>query len=943
MKTKKIILFMLLVAIVSGTRVMAANEEAYAVYTSANSTITFYYDDQKNGREGDKYSLNTGDNTPGWIDDGKQFEKVVFAKSFASYRPTTTKKWFSGQTELTSITNIKYLKTDNVTTMSMMFHQCSKLTELDVSGFNTKNVKDMGEMFSLCHSLESLNVSKWNTSNVKNMHFTFNGCWALASLDVSQWDTSNVENMAYMFYRCSDLTSLDVSKWNTSKVKYLSNMFSESGLTSLDMSGWDTSNVENMSYMFCRCSDLTSLDVSGWNTGKVTNMNNMFNSCSGLTSLDVSGWNTSKVTDMGQMFNGCHGLTSLDLGGWDTSNVTDMGLMFYICFGLTSLDLRDWDTSKVENTRRMFDGCTRLTSLDLSRWDLSSVSNMTEMFDYCTGLVYLDLSGWDTSNVLYMDNMFYNCSSLTTIYGGAGWNTENATNKANMFVDCNNLRGSSGTAYDPNHTDGTYAHIDGGLDNPGYFSVREYSLWVGGTEVTSVNYESLPVMSGSASYDIPNKTLTLTNAIINVNAQGGYCIANGLSAEQRVQGIDGLKIEVIGQCQLNGSDIALMINGNTTLTGTGRLSLNGTTPIWIEEGKGLTVAVKDFHATATQEVIYGDYGSLTVDGTKINSFVCEPKTPNWRYITIRGVFMTMNDCHFADPEGPWSSGDVEEFNYWDGYYMRYGTKQYCGKVVIEPDSKPVNYRLWVGGIRVTSANKNNIGVASGTASYDPTTHTLTLNNAVIEADGYDDGISNGLANLEGMSDFKIVCKGTNNIVDAFDSDGYGLALYGNTTISGSRLGITAYDKGIYTGNGISLTLQNADVYTSAIYPIYSNYGVINVNHSRLEADPGSSQNSPVCEASEFNLNDCAFADPDIGIDPQHLYYNNDEQILKMYYLGGPYDGPILIVPTQVSISTNINEAGAPSTTDQPMYNLSGQRVGKDYKGIVIHNGKKVVR
>ena len=78
--------FMLLVAIVSGTRVMAANEEAYAVYTSANSTITFYYDDQKNGREGDKYSLNTGDNTPGWIDDGKQFEKVVFAKSFASLR-----------------------------------------------------------------------------------------------------------------------------------------------------------------------------------------------------------------------------------------------------------------------------------------------------------------------------------------------------------------------------------------------------------------------------------------------------------------------------------------------------------------------------------------------------------------------------------------------------------------------------------------------------------------------------------------------------------------------------------------------------------------------------------------------------------------------------------------------------------------------------------------
>ena len=34
---------------------------------------------------------------------------------------------------------------------------------------------------------------------------------------------------------------------------------------------------------------------------------------------------------------------------------------------------------------------------------------------------------------------------------------------------------------------------------------------------------------------------------------------------------------------------------------------------------------------------------------------------------------------------------------------------------------------------------------------------------------------------------------------------------------------------------------------------------------------------------------------------------------------------------------------APSAADAPAYNLAGQPVGPDYKGIVIKNGKKVVR
>jgi hypothetical protein len=276
--------------------------------------------------------------------------------------------------------------------------------------------------------------------------------------------------------------------------------------------------------------------------------------------------------------------------------------------------------------------------------------------------------------------------------------------------------------------------------------------------------------------------------------------------------------------------------------------------------------------------------------------------------------------------------------------MRYGTKQYCGKVVIEPDSKPVNYRLWVGGTRVTSANKNNIGVASGTASYDPATYTLTLNNANIVTGGYDDGISNGLPNLEGMADFKIVCKGTNNSIDAVNSDGYGLALYGNTTISGSRLGIKAYDKGIYLEDFKELNLLNADVYVEAGYPVYCGHNTfVYVRNSRLVADPGTSQNSPVVGAREFDLVDSEYQDPDIGINPDLLSYNETAQ--QMYYDGYIYDGPILIVPTGVSIATGLKAMGNGQLTmdnSLPLYNLHGQRVSHPVKGqIYIQNGRKV--
>ena len=65
----------------------ASAAEAYACYTSSNTTLTFYYDNYRSSRTGTTYDLNKGSNYTDWDTDGTKayVTKVVFHSSFANY------------------------------------------------------------------------------------------------------------------------------------------------------------------------------------------------------------------------------------------------------------------------------------------------------------------------------------------------------------------------------------------------------------------------------------------------------------------------------------------------------------------------------------------------------------------------------------------------------------------------------------------------------------------------------------------------------------------------------------------------------------------------------------------------------------------------------------------------------------------------------------------
>lgn len=127
------------------------------------------------------------------------------------------------------------------------------------------------------------------------------------------------------------------------------------------------------------------------------------------------------------------------------------------------------DTSQVEDMIQMFYKCSRLEELDLTAFNTGRVRDMSYMFYDCDYLNHLDLSTFDTKNA-YMTDMFSGCSNLSTIKVSQAFQVNQTPADIPLFANCERLVGEKGTSYDPNYADKTYARIDGGVADPGYFT-----------------------------------------------------------------------------------------------------------------------------------------------------------------------------------------------------------------------------------------------------------------------------------------------------------------------------------------------------------------------------------------------------------------------------------------------------------------------------------------
>ena len=577
-----------------------------------------------------------------------------------------------------------------------------------------------------------------NTSNVTDMRYMFRGCSLLTSLDVSGFNTSNVTDMGYMFEDCSGLTSLDVSGFNTSKVTDMQYMFDDcSGLTDLDVSGFNTSNCTNMKSMFGGCSSLTSMCY-------------VHGECSELISLDVSGFNTSKVTDMYGMFEGCERLLALDVSGFNTSNVTNMANMFYHCDCLRSLDLRGFNTS--------------------------NVTNMKYMFYHCDLLKSLDLRGFNTSNVTDMQWMFY-CYKLDTIYCNDAWTCESSDY---MFYSATGR-----------NLDVTYAN-----PTTGYFTYKApetRALSINGTTVTDINERDLTTIdgvTGTARYDNPSKTLTLTDAMIYTTADNSSAIQTNL---------DSLYIVVNGECMIGSTKLAgITGTSHVVIKGSGKLTVVGVSAVVLLQNLGSLTVADGVQLDIQGYTQYGINGcnALKVNGkdTKLRIFGNTGSCKNLGALTLTDNLAIM------DPLGAkYSNGTIVDI---DGNEIKYYwvTIEYA-----EP------YDLTLNGTTVTAANNsilNTIPGVTGTASYDPDTKTLYLEDASIT----EMTLAGGYAIKTTLDTLRVNVEGECNI-----SSSKGVGLHSNSrnvVIGGTgTLNINASTAGIVMNNTAANSLDIDDEVT----------------------------------------------------------------------------------------------------------------------------------
>ena len=450
-------LLVVLMAFVFTTRAWAQTNEAYAVLSTDGTTLTFYYDEMKDTRQGTAFPIPWKGFFPGWCPDDNATPTITtvdFDDSFDNYHGLTTARYmFYGQKVLTTINHIERLHTEHVTTMYGMFAYCYKLRELDLSSFDTSNVTDMGFMFQECKELASLDVSNFNTASVTNMFYMFNACKTLKSLNLTSFNTSEVENMENMFDYCISLTTIYCND------------------------DWSKGKVQHSGSMFDRCSQLKGAVSYEIDNEDVTYANPTTGYFTGSEAYAVYNGTDYSVTFYYDFNKSKHE----DNPDEEVLDVVDHDFIRYNNISSVTIDKSFKDYHGLTSTRNMFANLPVEEIVGLANLNTENVTDMSGMFSACTRLKSLDLKTFDTGKVTNMGYMFSSCRALTTIYCYDNWQ-KSGLNSYYMFYGCNALKGAA-------DFDGT--KTDAGMANPdtGYFS-RYESIAIDATSFPDDNFRA---------------------------------------------------------------------------------------------------------------------------------------------------------------------------------------------------------------------------------------------------------------------------------------------------------------------------------------------------------------------------------------------------------------------------------------------------------------------
>lgn len=368
---------------------------------------------------------------------------------------------------------------------------------------------------------------------------------------------------------------------------------------------------------------------------------------------------------------------------------------------------------------------------------------------------------------------------------------------------------------------------------------EKYGFKVAGVDVTSDNCLDLTEIngvSGKVYFDPNTRTLTLDNATIEAND------CNAILNET----CDYLLIELIGTNTINVTNSAgIYTRESTVILGDGGAKLSVKSDLCALLFGGCPLEINNCWLEAEGKWgISASYNEAEEVLTIRNSHV-EATGPTGSICDIAGL--KLEGCYIDIPSK--AAYDA------DSLAVAVNGETVTSKVVIEPNS----YGIYIADKSVTTLNYKDLtsiyGV-SGSASYDPDTKTLTLDNATIERNSTD---GTGIVNKT-VSDFTVKLIGNNTVT----ADLASMVLNQTSTITGDgSLHLTSKRFCGLDMESASVTINNTSLFVKGGYGIAGYIGaeseVLTVRNSYVEAE-GSGSGS-ISLISDLILDNCAITQP----------------------------------------------------------------------------------
>lgn len=412
------------------------------------------------------------------------------AATDASYLFAECENLGTGTPKTFSIT----LNIPNADWVNNMFNKTKNVEKIDISGSDFRTAGSLGDMFNGSTELQEVVMDGVNLANCSSFTNPFTNCGNLTTIHMNSIDLRKAANLSFLNWNNNNLKNLELESANLSGLTAISSLFS--GRTVIEYINFSDvtlgSGYTSASQMFYNCKRLKKLEIRNFTAP--ASCSQMFMNCCSLAEIDLSGWNTTATKDMSSMF--CQVATKeknsgiepqlpagvdkivLDVSSFDFTNVTSLKYIIGIEKQneyedrLNKIILPAGDkgnASKVTDSQRAFRYRTQVTQIDnLEYLQLSNTCTNTSGMFSRIDCSELDIRGIHINNAV-MDYMFDNCANLERIYAApdADFSVSGKSAKE-MFKESRKIVGGNGTTY---IGDGkTYAKIDGGASNPGYFT-----------------------------------------------------------------------------------------------------------------------------------------------------------------------------------------------------------------------------------------------------------------------------------------------------------------------------------------------------------------------------------------------------------------------------------------------------------------------------------------